>query len=63
MTDRAKYLTLVLALNVVAVTVIVAVVAAIFQRDVLEITVDLAPAIVVYLIVMIIHGMRHDLDS
>ena len=63
MPDRAKYLTLVISLYVVAVAVIVPVAATIFQRPFLDVTVDLAPAIVVCLIGSIVHGVRHDLDS
>ncbi|GAA1319697.1 hypothetical protein [Brachybacterium tyrofermentans] len=63
MTDRAKYLTLVLALYGGTVAVIVGMVAAIFQRAFLDVTVDLAPAIIICLFASIIHGVRHDLDS
>lgn len=63
MADRAKYLTLVLSLYLVAIAVIVSVMGAIFERPLLDVTVNLAPAILVCLIGVIIHGMRHELDS
>ena len=61
--DRAKYLVLVVSLHLVAIAVLVAGVAAIFQRPFLDITVDLAPAILIFLAVTIVHGARHDLRS
>lgn len=63
MPDRAKYMTLAVSLHLVTVALIVGVVAAIFQRPFLDITVDLAPAILVFLVVTVIHGVRHDLDD
>ena len=63
MPDRAKYPVLVVSLYLVAIAVLVAGVAAIFQRPFLDITVDLAPAILIFLAVTIVHGARHDLRS
>jgi len=63
MSDRAKYLTLVLALYLGAVAILVAVIAGIFQRPFLAVTVDLAPVILICLVGSVVHGLRHDLDS
>ncbi|MGP9538046.1 hypothetical protein ACT3SP_08540 [Brachybacterium sp. AOP43-C2-M15] len=63
MPDRAKYLALVLSLYLVAVAIVVTIVAAIFQRPFVDVTVNLAPAILIFLVVTIVHGVRHDLDS
>lgn len=63
MADRAEYLTLVVALYAVGMCVLVAAVAALFDREFLEVTVNLAPALVICFLGVIIHGLRHDLDS
>ena len=63
MLDRAKYLTLVVALYAAGVSALLGAVAALFERPFLDVTVDLAPAIVLCLIGVVIHGLRHDLDS
>lgn len=63
MFDRAKYVTLVVSLYLAAIAVIVGVIASIFERPLLDVTVNLAPAILICLIGVIIHGLRHDLDS
>ena len=63
MLDRAKYLTLVVALYAAGVSALLGAVAALFARPFLDVTVDLAPAIVLCLIGVVIHGLRHDLDS
>ena len=54
--DRAKYLTLVLVLCAAGI-------ARLFGRAFLDVTVHLAPAIVLCLIGVVAHGLRHDLDS
>lgn len=63
MLDRAKYVTLVVSLYLVTIVVIVSVVGAIFERPLLDVTVNLAPAILICLLGVVIHGLRHDLDS
>lgn len=63
MSDRAKYLTLVLSLYLVAIAILVAVIAGIFERPFLAVTVDLTPVILICLVGTVVHGMRHDLDS
>ncbi|MGO1285777.1 MAG: hypothetical protein ACTHWF_13045 [Brachybacterium sp.] len=63
MLDRAKYLALVLVLYAAGVAALVGVVARLFERPFLEVTVNLAPAIVLCLIGVVVHGLRHDLDS
>lgn len=61
--DRAKYLTLVLVLCAAGISALVGVVARLFERPFLDVTVNLAPAIVLCLIGVVAHGLRHDLDS
>lgn len=63
MADRAKYMTLVLALYAVAIAVIIAAVSTVLDRSFLDSAVNLAPAIIFGLIGMIAHGARHDLDT
>lgn len=63
MSDRTKYLTLVLSLYLVAVAILVAVIAGTFQRQLLAVTVDLAPVILICLVGTVVHSFRHDLDS
>ncbi|MGO1423800.1 MAG: hypothetical protein ACTHVK_09975 [Brachybacterium sp.] len=63
MLDRAKYVTLVVSLYLVTIVVIVSVVGAIFERPLLDVTVNLAPAILICLLGVVIHGLRHGLDS
>ncbi|MGP5306473.1 hypothetical protein [Brachybacterium alimentarium] len=63
MADRAKYLTLVVALYAVGMCVLVAAVATLFDREFLEVIVNLAPALIICFLGVIIHGLRHDLDS
>ncbi|MDN6303853.1 MAG: hypothetical protein ACTMKY_15970 [Dermabacteraceae bacterium] len=63
MLDRAKYLALVLSLYLGAVALLVAVIAGVFQRQILAVTVDLAPVILICLAGTVVHGLRHDLDS
>lgn len=61
MLDRAKYLTLVLLLYAALVAIIVAIVATLLDRTLLQQTINLAPAIILGLIGMIVHALRHDL--
>lgn len=61
MLDRAKYLTLVLLLYAALVAIIVAIVATLLDRTLLQQTINLAPAIILGLIGMIAHALRHDL--
>ena len=63
MSDRAKYLTLVVSLYLMAVAILLGMLAGIFQRPFLDVTVDLAPAILICLVGSVVHGLRHDLDS
>src|SRR5699024_11284750 len=63
MSDRAKYLTLALSLCRVAIAILVAVIAGIFERPFLAVTVDLTPVILICLGGTVVHGMRHALDS
>lgn len=63
MTDRAKYLMLVVSLFLMAVAILVGMLAGIFQRPFLDVTVDLAPVILICLVVSVVHALRHDLDS
>ena len=63
MLDRAKYLTLVVVLYAAGVAVLVGAVAGLFERPFLDVAVNLAPAIVLCLTGVIVHGLRHDLDS
>lgn len=63
MADRGKYLALVVVLYLMAVAVLIALVAGIFQRPFLDVTVDLAPVILICLVGSVVHGLRHDLDS
>ena len=63
MADRAKYLALVVSLYLMAVAILVALLAGFFQRPFLDVTVDLAPVILICLAGTVVHGLRHDLDS
>ena len=63
MADRAKYMTLVLTLYVASIAVILAGVSAVLDQPFLDSAVNLAPAIILGLIGMVIHAARHDLDT
>lgn len=63
MRDRLKYLALVPSLYALAIVLLLAAIAWVFDRQFMAVVYDLWPAVVVCLVATIAHGCRHDLSS